>query len=112
MGDVGPSRPELSEKENNSIGLIVDFEGPVFKKLSEQIQPEGVVSVDDNCKLLDTKVIRNDTTGGWRMILRVHRNEDNNKPVELRGFLCRGSTTLSDTWITYYRPNRTRRRPR
>jgi len=75
------------KSDDNSISLIVAFEGPVFKKLSEQIQLEGVVSVHDNGKLLDTKAIRNDATVGWRMILRVRCNEDNNKPVELRGFL-------------------------
>ncbi|WP_082797926.1 glucan biosynthesis protein G [Collimonas arenae] len=92
------------KNDDNSVGLIVDFEGPVFKKLSDKVQPEGVVSVDDNGKLLDTKVIRNDATGGWRMILRVRRNEDN-KPVELRGFLRGGSTTLSETWSYILPPN-------
>ena len=90
--------------DNNSIGLVVDFEGPVFKKLSDKVQPEGVVSADDNGKVLETKVVRNDVTGGWRMTVRVRRNEDN-KPVELRGFLRGGSTTLSETWSYILPPN-------
>lgn len=100
----GQSVQKKSDDNSNGIGLIVDFEGPVFKKLSDKVQPEGVVSIDDNGKLLDTKVIRNDATGGWRMILRVRRNEDN-KPVELRGFLRSGSTTLSETWSYILPPN-------
>lgn len=92
------------KSDDGSIALVVDFEGPVFKKLSDKVQPEGVVSVDDNGKLLDTKVVRNDATGGWRMTIRVRRNEDN-KPVELRGFLRGGSTTLSETWSYILPPN-------
>jgi len=83
---------------------VVDFEGPVFKKLSDKVQPEGVVSADDNGKVLDTKVERNEVTGGWRMTVKVRRNEDN-KPVELRGFLRGGSTTLSETWSYILPPN-------
>jgi periplasmic glucans biosynthesis protein len=94
----------LKKTDDNSIGLVVDFEGPVFKKLSDKVQPEGVVSADDNGKVLDTKVERNDATGGWRMTVRVRRNEDN-KPVELRGFLRGGSTTLSETWSYILPPN-------
>ncbi|MFC5474928.1 glucan biosynthesis protein G [Paraherbaspirillum soli] len=90
--------------DDNSVGLVVDFEGPVFQKLSAKTPPEAVVSVDDNGKLLDTKVVKNEATGGWRMMLRVRRNEDN-KAVELRGFLRGGSTTLSETWSYILPPN-------
>jgi glucans biosynthesis protein len=54
--------------------------------------------------VLETKVFRNEVTGGWRMMLRVRRNEDS-KPVELRGFLRGGSTTLSETWSYILPPN-------
>ena len=94
----------LKKTDDNVIGLVVDFEGPVFKKLSDKVQPEGVVSADDNGKVLEAKVERNDVTGGWRMTVRVRRNEDN-KPVELRGFLRGGSTTLSETWSYILPPN-------
>lgn len=92
------------KSDDNSIGLVIDFDGPVFKKLSDKVQPEGVVSADDNGKVLETKVVRNDATGGWRMMVRVRRNEEN-KPVELRGFLRGGSTTLSETWSYILPPN-------
>jgi len=52
---------------------------------------------------------RNDVTGGWRMELKLRRNEDN-KPVELRGFLRNAAqngpgATLSETWSYILPPN-------
>ena len=41
--------------------------------------------------------VLNDVTGGWRLALRVKRQDDH-KPGELRAFLRNGATTLSETW--------------
>ena len=91
-------------KPDDSINLLVDFEGPVFKKLPPAMKLDAIVSVDDNAKLLSSDAVRNEATGGWRMHIKLRRNEDN-KPVELRGFLRGGNTTLSETWSYILPPN-------
>ena len=87
-----------SEKlPENSIGLIVDFEGPVFKKLPADARLEGVVSGDANIEILRRHTYRNEVTGEWRVALAVRRL-DNGKPAELRAYLRNGNDTVSETW--------------
>lgn len=91
-------------KPDDSIALMVDFEGPALSKLPADAKPEAVVSVDGNGKLLETNTIRNEITGGWRMTLRMVRT-DTAKPVELRGFLRNNNLTLSETWSYILSPD-------
>ncbi|WP_240162417.1 glucan biosynthesis protein G [Glaciimonas sp. PAMC28666] len=91
-------------KPDDSIGLIVDFEGPAFKKLPDNTKLDAVVSVDDNGKLLSSSAVKNEATGGWRINMKLRRNEEN-KPIELRAFLRNGNTTLSETWSYILPPN-------
>jgi glucans biosynthesis protein len=93
-----PGRPD------DSILLSVDFEGPSLKKLSNDSKLSAAIDTDDNGRLLETRVVRNDVTNGWRMIIRLRRN-DENKPVELRGILRTGNTALSETWSYILPPN-------
>ena len=91
-------------KPDDSIALVVDFEGPALTKLPADATPEAVVSVDGNGKLLETNTFRNEATGGWRMTLRMTRN-DTAKPVELRAFLRNNNLTLSETWSYILSPD-------
>jgi glucans biosynthesis protein len=91
-------------KPDDSIVLNVDFEGPGLKKLSSDSKLSAVIDADDNGRLLETRVVRNDVTEGWRMVIRLRRN-DENKPVELRGVLRTGNTALSETWSYILPPN-------
>lgn len=84
-------------KPDDSILLALDFEGPALKKLPADAKVEGEVSADSNGKILSVETRRNDMTGGWRVMLRLRRL-DAEKPVELRAYLHKGSTTLSETW--------------
>lgn len=93
-----------TRKVDDSVALIVEFEGPALKKLAADAKLEGVVTVDANGKLLETNTYRNEVTGGWRMAVRMHRN-DLAKAVELRGFLRNGDDTLSETWSYILPPN-------
>ncbi len=85
------------QKQDDSIALSVDFDGPALKNLAAGTQVNAVVSSDANGKVLETNTIRNDVTGGWRMTIRLRRN-DEKKPVELRGYLNSNNNTLSETW--------------
>lgn len=91
-------------RTDDSITLSVDFEGPSLAKLPADAKPEAVISVDSNGKLLETNTIHNDVTGGWRMTMRMSRN-DTSKPVELRGFLRNNNLTLSETWSYILSPD-------
>lgn len=98
-GNGGPSG-----KPDDSIQLSVDFEGLALKKLSNDSKLSAAIDTDDNGRLLETRVVRNDVTNGWRMVIRLRRN-DENKPVELRGILRTGNTALSETWSYILPPN-------
>ena len=84
-------------KADDSIGLSVDFEGPALKKLTADDKVNAVVSSDANGSVMETNVIRNETTGGYRMTVRMRRKDDK-LPVELRGYLSNSNTALSETW--------------
>jgi glucans biosynthesis protein len=88
---------EPAGKPEDSIALLVDFEGPALSRLAADTKVDAVVTVDANGKVLETNAYRNAVTGGWRMTLRVRREEDK-KPVELRAYLRSNNLTLSETW--------------
>ena len=58
-------------KPDDSISLIVDFEGPSLRKLAPETPVQGVVSADQNLDILETNAYRNDVTGGWRLTIRM-----------------------------------------
>jgi glucans biosynthesis protein len=87
----------FARNSDGSLGFVIDFVGPIFKKLSEDTNLEGVVSLDGNGELVEQVVHRNEVTGGWRLMLRIRRL-DEKKPVELRAYLREGNSTLSETW--------------
>ncbi|MES2683741.1 MAG: glucan biosynthesis protein G [Pseudomonadota bacterium] len=100
--------------------LIVDFEdvpaakpalpgkvakGSKIKPVPPAVEPvTGSVWMDDNAELIEKQTFRNDITGGWRMSFRFRRR-DNDKPIEMRAYLKRGSAQVSETWSYLYPPN-------
>ena len=85
------------QQDDGSIGFVIDFDGPAIRKLPVDAKLEGLVSVDSNATITEMVVHRNDVTGGWRMNLRLKR-QDENKAVELRAHLRNGSDAVSETW--------------
>ncbi len=84
-------------KPDDSIALMVDFEGPALQQLAPDAKVEASVTADANAKLQELRAFRNAVTGGWRVAMRLRR-EDAKKPVELRGYLRNGQQPLSETW--------------
>ncbi len=82
---------------DSSIGFAIDFDGPALRKLPSDAKLEGVVEADANGEIVERTVQRNDTTGAWRLVLRVKRI-DPAKPVEMRAFLKGSATNVSETW--------------
>jgi periplasmic glucans biosynthesis protein len=84
-------------KPDDSIAMMIDFDGAALHKLPADTPVQGVVSTDANIELMEANAYHNDVTGGWRLALRMRRHDDK-KPGELRAFLRSGTTTLSETW--------------
>ena len=80
--------------------FVVDFEGSRLKALPADTVMRGVVTagtgVEIGDELLEQHLIKNSVTGGWRLGFQVRPKE--NRPLELRAFLQKGSETLSETW--------------
>ena len=84
-------------KPDDSIAMLVDFEGPALKSLGADDKIRAVATSDPNGTVLETNLIRNELSGGVRMTVRLRRIDDK-LPVELRGFITTGTNTLSETW--------------
>jgi len=102
--------------------LIVDFEdpaasaeaAPLAKGKSGKSKPvakpvlvepvTGSVWMDDNAEIIEKQTFRNEISGGWRMSFRFRRR-DEEKPIEMRAYLKRGNTQVSETWSYLYPPN-------
>ena len=64
----------------------------------------GQLWMDDNAELVEKQTFRNEVTGGWRMSFRFKRLDDE-KPIEMRAYLKRGSSQVSETWSYVLPPN-------
>jgi glucans biosynthesis protein len=86
---------------DNARRLVVDFEGPGLRELPAEAIVQGVLATGDpagqrRAEVLDQQVIRNPTTGGWRLVFQVRPPDDD--PIELRAFLRYGEDVLTETW--------------
>ncbi|TXH03930.1 MAG: glucan biosynthesis protein G [Nevskiaceae bacterium] len=82
---------------DGSLRFTVDFEGGELPGLKPDAPVIAGVWMDDNGELLERQVLRNDVTGGWRMVLRFKRLDDD-KPLEMRAMLRKDNAALSETW--------------
>lgn len=82
---------------DSNVGMILDFDGPLLRKLAPDARLEGVISSDAGIEILRRHTFRNEATGGWRLALEMRR-VDNSKPAELRAFLRLDNTQVSETW--------------
>jgi glucans biosynthesis protein len=82
---------------DGTIGMVLDFDGPLLRKLPPEAKVEGVVSTDASVEVVRRHTYRNDATGGWRMALELRR-VDGGKAAELRAFLRMDNNPVSETW--------------
>ncbi len=87
----------------NQVQYVVDFAGPALEALPADAAVRAVVSVDANGRLLEELAYHNPATKGWRMTVRVER-QDAARPVELRAFLQHDKDILSETWTNIILP--------
>ncbi len=79
-----------------SIGFVIDFEGPMFADSTPDAPVTALVSGDANAVIVSKNIMRNPATNGWRLFLRIKRQDDK-KSTEMRANLRRGDAT-SETW--------------
>jgi periplasmic glucans biosynthesis protein len=96
--------PGYSARPVPTVDFHVDFEGPMLKKLTEKSKLDAVFSSSENGEIVEKTLERNPVTGGVRVALKVKRIDDE-KPVELRGFLRDESQAHSETWAYILPPD-------
>lgn len=87
----------LMRGADDSIRFHIDFEGGPLPDLPDDAKLVSGIWVGDNGELLERQTYRNIATGGWRVSLRVKR-QDPEKPLEMRAVLRNDKDTLSETW--------------
>jgi periplasmic glucans biosynthesis protein len=84
-------------KGDSGITFVIDFADPRPNGSAFDAQPENIVWVDANGKVLGNTLSRNEVTGGWRATLHVRR-VDEKQSMELRSTLRAGNRPVSETW--------------
>ncbi|MGE8499118.1 MAG: glucan biosynthesis protein G [Pseudomonas sp.] len=87
----------LIRQVDDSITLLVDFEGPALAKLPGDTALQSQVSTSDNAELMENSLRYNPATKGWRLTLRF-KVKDVKQPVEMRAALAKDDTAISETW--------------
>ena len=97
-GRVVATRRETGSSEG-TYRFVIDFAGKKLNAIPGDTVLHGVVTVaggDEAGELLDQHVIKNPVTGGWRLSFQVRPKTG--KPLELRAFLEKGDSALTETW--------------
>ena len=95
-GRPGHKRPDGVRK------FVIDFQGSIFEGLGRDDGVELVVtsSRGEVSNVYNHPVV--DQRRRWRAFFDI--KADGTEPVDLRAFLKRGTTALSETWIYQYFP--------
>ena len=83
----------------NRYRFVVDFEGKQLEKIPADDVLRAVVSVaggDDKARIVSQYVIKIPATGGWRLGFEVEPS--GREPVELRAYLDKAGSALTETW--------------
>lgn len=79
--------------------FVLDFEGDALRALGADRPPAARVTIaggDSSARLFDEHITKNPVTGGWRLAFQVKPKSA--APVELRAFLERDGSALTETW--------------
>ena len=93
--------------------FVIDFAGGRLDALPADKPLTASVTVDNNAKLVEQQVFKNQVTGGWRLVFQIQPADQSGvdrvlqqkrQPIELRAFLKDGSNILTETWSYTYLP--------
>ncbi|MBI5504545.1 MAG: glucan biosynthesis protein G [Deltaproteobacteria bacterium] len=97
-GRAVATRREHGSSEH-STRFVVDFQGKQLEKLTADEVLRAVVSVvggDDKGHIVGQYVIKIPATGGWRLGFQVEATSK--EPIELRAYLDKAGSALTETW--------------
>ncbi len=88
--------------------IFIDFAGGELEALKDNDVVEGVVSVPNECRLIEQQVFKNTAEGGWRLVFQIEPANpatlvekvlpERKQIFEIRAFLRRGQNVLTETW--------------
>lgn len=94
--------------------FLVEFEGEALQQLPAETPVQAVIDVGQGAELLESQVIKNPITGGWRLVFQLSEDKagpikrvleaNEAPPIELRAFLRHGADTLTETWSYVFQP--------
>jgi glucans biosynthesis protein len=93
--------------------FVIDFAGGRLDALPADKTLTASITVDNNAKLVEQQVFKNQVTGGWRLVFQIQPADQSGvdrvlqqkrQPIELRAFLKDGSNILTETWSYTYLP--------
>jgi periplasmic glucans biosynthesis protein len=79
-----------------AVRVLADFTGGDLPNLPDNAPVTAVVNVNDGAELIHQTVFPVPQNKGWRLSLLVKPPKD--KPLELRAFLRKDNTSLTETW--------------
>jgi glucans biosynthesis protein len=102
--DVSPNGRVVATRSDRGTAdgayrFVIDFAGKKLNALPADTVLRGVVTVasgEQTAELLDQQVVKNPSTGGWRLTFQLRPLHSD--PVELRAFLDQGGNSLTETW--------------
>jgi glucans biosynthesis protein len=93
--------------------FVIDFAGGRLEAIPADTPLTASITVDNNAKLVEQQVYKNQVTGGWRLVFQIQPVEQSGvdlvlkqkrPPIELRAFLKEGDNILTETWSYTYLP--------
>ena len=103
-GRVVATRRDRGNKED-AYRFVIDFAGKPLAALPDTTVLRGVVTIasgEDSAELLDQHVVKKPGSGEWRLTFQVRPKRK--EPIELRAFLDKGDSTLTETWSYTLQP--------
>ena len=84
--------------------FVIDFQGAQLAKLPADAVLQGVITTagSPDAQIVNQQVMKNPVTDGWRLVFQVRPN--GSEPVDLRAFLQRGDSALTETWSYLLQP--------
>ena len=93
--------------------FIIDFAGGGLEALPADKVLTASITVGKNAKLVEQQLLKNQVTGGWRLVFQIQPDDQigvdrvlqqKRQPIELRAFLKDGKNILTETWSYTYLP--------
>ncbi|MFH1135488.1 MAG: glucan biosynthesis protein G [Pseudomonadota bacterium] len=105
-GRVAATRKSSDPANKSLVKLVVDFEGGELGAIDSADGLEAIVTAGPETKITSYQLMRNPVTKGWRLVFVLDLSdgawdkaaEGKNDVIELRAFLKKGETVLTETW--------------